>query len=455
MTPLPRIASREATPSPRIASLEATPSAGIASLEATPSPHIGRFTPLSHRQQRRRPLSSPLLARLVLPRLLFALLLATALGCSSSKQVPPGSETNWLSACTDQKDCRGESTCHCGICTAGCESNKDCEDVPGAATCFQTTILEDGSCFLEAQTGSDSDLAICVARCDTPENCGDEADFDCVQGICLSKEGTRTSDDGSVAVPLDFASDAPDALSDAAPTDPMDTSDASTQPDSHVADDGATDTSAAVRTDASGSISNGDAAQGISLELNLGPPLPSPFLTCPCTSDMPAGARAPQLGEVPPNAYGGPTRPQSDDHGPPNCAGIAGSWYVDESGEDNLCVSFFLCPNSCEHDDDCPHVDSGTAVARCIVGANYCYLDCAAGRTCPDGMSCWQGVDGASCVWPRDNVTVNCPAYCEQQPIPRDCPNWCASVLVACDPERDVNCCEGLICSEEKYCVQE
>jgi hypothetical protein len=395
------------------------------------------------------------------PQLWWGLLIVLACllsACSESMEPGSGgSETNWLTRCTSQSDCNKEASCECGICTQLCESAEDCSDVPGAATCLVAEPLDNGSCRVILSTASSQ--GVCVARCQTDSDCNGGSGFDCVKGVCVAIiEETPLSDGGiEVSHGLVFPEDNPgtEAIEGGLSTDTV----------SRDANDNSSDTplDSSVETDSSiSSLTEDNIVQEIT-----GINGPYGFPQCPCSVDVEMGTRAPKFEDVPRNPYG---RPEfTTIYGDP-CNGYGfrsfmgrffdyelARGYTDESvyqGLEELCLSFNFCYIDCDNDDTCPNVDSGSAVPRCSA-SGVCILYCDSERSCPDGMMCVSGIDGSVCLWPEDRIEPGCPAFCEQNPLPRECSNFCAALLMACDPDKEIYCCEGLSCSTEGYCVQE
>lgn len=302
-------------------------------------------------------------------------------------------------------------------------------------------------------------VGICVPACNRSEDCG-AATLQCVLGVCVPREALTP--DGPVAMlpvkdgQASFTPQARDAgtRGDAGGvTDAGSLSAAGSSPDAGAT----TAPDARAATDAAPSNSDGLLTHGTTTE--DGTTFPNPKPVCPCSSDFDASTSAPQLGEVPKNAYGGPLpaitpTPLALAQGSLlECAEsfALGDPYPQTFKVSNECVRFASCPVSCQEDVDCPAGGSGAAVPRCA-GTKMCYLDCRQGRSCPDGMACISGTDGAACYWPQDIYQPGCPGYCNAQPPPRECPNWCAEVLVACDLSKGVKCCQGLTCTAGGYC---
>lgn len=85
-----------------------------------------------------------------------------------------------------------------------------------------------------------------------------------------------------------------------------------------------------------------------------------------------------------------------------DCASVPGAMCADGG----VCITapgFGVCARECSDVDDCgPAPATGTAVPSCddITGdmVEECWLGCANGETCPDGMECFAD---AACLWPE------------------------------------------------------
>jgi hypothetical protein len=147
------------------------------------------------------------------------------------------------------------------------------------------------------------------------------------------------------------------------------------------------------------------------------------------------------------NVYGGPVANASEF--PATCPD--GPVYQDQID----CLGFGQCKHACQHDDECPGVASGSAVPVCSFSL-YCQLLCDEGRTCPTGMTCMRLRAGTFCMW--QNRVVGCGSFdpCSTRPRPPFCPEEaCAREAVACSEALGVECCEGLACGPENFCVKE
>ncbi len=406
----------------------------------------------------------------------LACLVALLWACDSGRD-GFGSDTNWLEGCTSDSEC-GAGDCRCGICTLACTDLAACGAVAHAQLCVETSELSTTSCRL----GFDEPVAggICTRGCSRDADCGPgggSAAY-CIEGICLP--GAARTPRGSVATVATGGTGAAQLDAGSAGT-ASGAGGSSAASGSGAGSGGAGSGGAGSGGAGSGGASSGGADGGNVMvndagvvltgegQLGGGKPLafpgsdepfevPYPQPMCPCQSDLPEGAAAPSPGDAPPNPYGRPQPPAEPSDSPLEsgtswlqCLSFGGDhgsfWFVVETD----CVRYDNCFHVCKSDADCPSGGSGSARQRCST-MGYCFLDCREDRTCPDGMSCVTGTDGAACYWAQDVLGPECPAYCRQRPAPRECENWCADLLVACNPDEGVTCCEGLICTEGGYC---
>lgn len=357
-----------------------------------------------------------------------------------------GSDTNWLQACTDDRDC-GTSVCRCGVCTLPCTDLAACAEIAAAQICIEASDLSATSCRLGFS--EPASFGICSQVCDSHADCGTHGGTAayCIEGVCLPA-GAATPR-GSIATLAAEASSDGAALDASSPLDPATVGSGAAGEGAGGADAGAT-----------GAIGDGQ-LQGALVKDSSGAVMSivSPQPRCPCESDWPSDVAAPARGEVDSNPYGNPLPPDEPtgsqlermaywlDCGTTGTTEDEPWWFVAESE----CVRYANCNVPCEQDADCPSGGSGTASPRCAT-TGYCFLDCRAERACPEGMACVTGTDGAACYWPQDVLSPACPAHCRQRPPPRECENWCADLLVACDSVAGVFCCEGLVCTSGGYC---
>ncbi len=114
-------------------------------------------------------------------RLLFAelaLLACWPLGCGGQSTQRLGGETNWLSHCQSDTDCRiGE--CICGACSATCETDDACADLQGAGCALSGEPAYSAQCGASAPTTS----GVCLPECETRADCG--SDQQCVDAKCI------------------------------------------------------------------------------------------------------------------------------------------------------------------------------------------------------------------------------------------------------------------------------
>jgi hypothetical protein len=76
-------------------------------------------------------------------------------------------------------------------------------------------------------------------------------------------------------------------------------------------------------------------------------------------------------------------------------------WQLRFAGCEEPEPSGCLCQAECVDVTDCPAPPTGNALVECLdegLGTGSCRLSCAAGETCPDGMTCSDVVNGV-CLW--------------------------------------------------------
>lgn len=126
---------------------------------------------------------------------------AGASACTKSDDAEiKSSQTHWLSRCETNEDCGGLD-CLCGVCTQSCDSAAACDDLSAEASC--------GSSAAISACGEDSPAKICLASCDTKDDCGDGAS--CVSGACAPSPAPGGPGGGDDTPPPD---DAPDPVDD-------------------------------------------------------------------------------------------------------------------------------------------------------------------------------------------------------------------------------------------------
>lgn len=131
---------------------------------------------------------------------------------------------------------------------------------------------------------------------------------------------------------------------------------------------------------------------------------------CQAGESCVAGTCFPDAGDT---TTGGPARCHDVDGEYATCLGAGDA--VDTSGcgnEDPICITggdpviAGVCAvQDCADACDCPAAPAtGTATPACsdITGdSNLCFLDCAAGQTCPTGMICF---GETACIWPGEGA---------------------------------------------------
>jgi hypothetical protein len=343
----------------------------------------------------------------------FVLSILSFVGCAQSVAGPTDSETHFLHNCIEY--CGQGLACICGVCTKVCDDDESCSALPGDPTCVAPALLENAR---KCRPSDPIEESVCDVGCKSDSECKALGrDFRCQKGFC--REGTVIGADSSLpdqGVPAESetAIDIPDTISGE---------------DREV-------------TTAEDAVLFG----GLAL-----------------------GERAPAIGDVPWNAYGGPVEPVSMEVHYPRfygtypvienlslCDGTTSLGTLTlEDLERQPCVMYFLCENYCLNDISgtvCDDGGSGNATPVC--NQDTCELICDDQRTCPDGMVCVTDDSGSKCWWPLDIAAPDCPAWCETDPLPRDCPDWCASKGVECGADYGV-CCEGLTCGSGGLCVEE
>jgi glucuronoarabinoxylan endo-1,4-beta-xylanase len=106
--------------------------------------------------------------------LAWALVLVIA-ACSPAENTPQtGSQTNWLRVCASSAEC-GDLECLCGTCTAACEVDAACAELPGASC---VAASDEGAIALCGGRAVESSL--CLPRCE--ETCAEGTS--CIAGVC-------------------------------------------------------------------------------------------------------------------------------------------------------------------------------------------------------------------------------------------------------------------------------
>lgn len=326
--------------------------------------------------------------------------------CDSGGNSSDG-QSSWLRDCKRNEDCSSPLTCQCGVCTLPCGASNECVGLNRGSACVE---VSPGSAGTRCRVNPGG---LCLPSCDSDTDCGDSGRLVCTAGICVLGEPRDAGPRG---------------------VDSRDSSSAGGAP----ARDAATETT-----------SNG------------GTPVVA----------HDSGYHVPAVGEAPSNPYGGPVDINL------GFEGMCGLFNYASWGHPNSCIGFGYCTPFCV-DTECPRPDTGNAPPVCFTSTctvesdgslrcteqhgvgtkypgGYCYLRCGNGEICPTGMVCVNSSspdDPYKCAWAADDITSGCPRHCDLVPTPRDCPNWCGSIGIACDPDKGVNCCNGLTCGAGKFC---
>jgi len=102
--------------------------------------------------------------------------------CHSSRSNGPSADanTNWLSYCDVNTDCRNAGACICGLCTVTCQSDAECARGERAASCVSPLAANsEQACAAIVQN---SKQQICLADCDTGTDCAKGST--CTAGAC-------------------------------------------------------------------------------------------------------------------------------------------------------------------------------------------------------------------------------------------------------------------------------
>ena len=104
-----------------------------------------------------------------------------ALGCEDTDGAALGGETNWLKSCAVDSDC-SVGSCVCGACSAECEGEAQCGDLPGAVCVADGEQAFDGQCG----TAVAPPAGLCLPDC-SDADCG--AGQRCEGGACVVVPG--------------------------------------------------------------------------------------------------------------------------------------------------------------------------------------------------------------------------------------------------------------------------
>lgn len=160
------------------------------------------------------------------------------------------SNTNWLTACTEDADCILGTSCLCGQCTLGCADDSACTSLGGGVCATPGDASWDAMCTEPAPP-------VCLPICTTDADC--DTEHYCVSGGCIPQwaessatnppDAGGTDGGGTDAGVQDGGSDA--GPTDAGPTDAGPTDAASdADPGDGGATDGGTDTDPDAEPDA-------------------------------------------------------------------------------------------------------------------------------------------------------------------------------------------------------------
>lgn len=141
-----------------------------------------------------------------------------ALAACATKTEPYEGETHWLEACQFDEDC-GVGHCLCGICSTGCETDRDCDAGTPRGLCY-AAASPGLSFYCDAQRIESQ--GVCLAGCERDDDC--PAGTACSRGACLSTGTHSANAEASSAPPQ--ASDFLDAG-----VDPFDFSEPTPLPD--------------------------------------------------------------------------------------------------------------------------------------------------------------------------------------------------------------------------------
>jgi hypothetical protein len=335
-------------------------------------------------------------------RVLFLLLLGVCLPYCDSGGNGSDSQTNWVRTCTHDADCSAPDTCRCGICTTGCSSSDDCTGSPAPAACIEVTSAADGG---RCRLSKNAPPGLCLPTCTAGASCPGSGSLECTAGVCMPRLAGAIDGGGG---PSGTAGN-----------------------DAGAGGGDRSNGGASGREAGTASASGNGGHQG-----DAGP------------------LRAPRPGEAQQNPYGKPIG-VNEDFNPDN--GCSPSSSVGWDSTDTACLVYWYCELKCTHDEDCPSGGSGDAPPVCDTYYNACALSCADGERCPPGMVCrtqqpFPVFATPKCYWEADSTVRGCPAHCLLDPIPHDCPNYCAILGVACDPTKGVECCSGLTCGSGRFC---
>ncbi|HMI90374.1 MAG TPA: hypothetical protein VK509_03375 [Polyangiales bacterium] len=114
----------------------------------------------------------------VLPFTVSIAIVAACAACSPSDGPETGSQTNWLIACESSREC-GALECICGACTAPCQSDSACAELPGGVCVAASDRRSLALCAGQAPR------SLCLPNCEPA--CGEGTS--CVAGVCAPIAG--------------------------------------------------------------------------------------------------------------------------------------------------------------------------------------------------------------------------------------------------------------------------
>lgn len=110
------------------------------------------------------------------------LVAALVLSACSAKTTPSvrDSNSNWLATCDVTADCDGEGACICGLCTATCSDDDDCDSAGPGASCVRPGAASgEVACAAIVEAAGQN---VCLAECADDGDC--RAGSSCNEGAC-------------------------------------------------------------------------------------------------------------------------------------------------------------------------------------------------------------------------------------------------------------------------------
>jgi hypothetical protein len=87
--------------------------------------------------------------------------------------------TNWLTSCEEDDDCRDDLSCSCGVCTRECTTTADCSGLGGSVCDIESEAFA-------SACGSSLEMSVCLPECGNDDDCG--GGLECVAAQCLPAE---------------------------------------------------------------------------------------------------------------------------------------------------------------------------------------------------------------------------------------------------------------------------